>query len=87
MQIHRQDALDTRMGQFQEALRIVEEAGCDFPEFGVGVGDPEQWESVFERLRATLGGTDLVPECFSSFVPSDIALRGDGLFSVQGERG
>ncbi len=76
-QLDEQDALDTRMRQLQEAIRIVEEAGCDFLEFGVGVVAPEQPESVFERLQATLGGTSLVPECFSSFVPPDIALVGD----------
>ena len=77
-QIDEQDALDTRMGQLQEAVRIVEEAGCDFLEFGVGVAAPEQSEPFFKRLQATLGGTALVPECFSSFVPPDIALVGKG---------
>lgn len=76
-QIDEQDALDTRMRQLQEAVRIVEDAGCDFLEFGVSVVAPEQPESVFERLRATLGATALVPECFSSFVPPDIALVGE----------
>lgn len=77
-QLDEENALDTRMRQLQEAVRIVEDAGCDFLEFGVGVVAPEQPESVFERLRATLGRTTLVPECFSSFVPPEIALVGDG---------
>jgi len=77
-QLDEENALDTRMRQLQEAVGIVEDAGCDFLEFGVGVVAPEQPESVFERLRATLGRTTLVPECFSSFVPPEIALVGDG---------
>ncbi len=77
-QLEEQDALDARMRQLREAIRIVEEAGCDFLEFGVSVVEPEQPESVFERLRTTLGETALVPECFSSFVPGDISLVGDG---------
>jgi len=76
-QIDAQNALDTRMRQLQEAIRIVEDAGCDFLEFGVSVVAPEEPESVFERLQATLRGTHLVPECFSSFIPPDIALVGD----------
>jgi len=77
-QLDQQDALDARMQQVQEALRVVEDAGCDFLEFGVGLVTPEQAESVFERLRLTLKGTSLVPECFSSYVPPDIPLVGDG---------
>jgi sugar phosphate isomerase/epimerase len=77
-QLDEQAALDNRMRQLEDAIRIVEDAGCDFLEFGVGVVAPEQPESVFERLRVTLGGTALFPECFSSFVPADIALVGDG---------
>jgi len=76
-QLDEQEALDTRMRQLREAIRIVEDTGCDFLEFGVGVLSPEQSESVFERVRAALGATALVPECFSSFVPPDIALVGD----------
>jgi sugar phosphate isomerase/epimerase len=76
-QLDEQDALDTRMQQLQEAIRIVERAGCDFLEFGVSVVAPEQPEPVFERLQATLRVTHLVPECFSSFVPPDITLVGD----------
>jgi sugar phosphate isomerase/epimerase len=76
-QIDAQNALDTRMRQVQEAIRIVEDAGCDFLEFGVSVVAPEEPEPVFERLQATLRGTHLAPECFSSFVPPDIALVGE----------
>ena len=76
-QLNEEDALDTRMRQLREAIRIVEDAGCEFLELGVGVVAPEQSESVFERVRATLGDTALVPECFSSFIPPDIALVGD----------
>jgi sugar phosphate isomerase/epimerase len=65
------------MRQLQEAIRIVEEAGCDFLEFGVSLVTPEQPEYVFERLRATLKGTSLVAESFSSYVPPDIPLVGD----------
>jgi len=72
-----EDALDARMRQLQEAIRIVEEAGCDFLEFGVSLVTPEQPEYVFERLRATLKGTSLVAESFSSYVPPDISLVGD----------
>jgi sugar phosphate isomerase/epimerase len=76
-QIDQQDARDTRTRQLQKAIRIVEDAGCDFLEFGVGVVVPEQGESAFERVRDTLGTTALVTECFSSFIPPDIALLGD----------
>jgi len=76
-QIAGEDALDPRMRQLQEAIRIVEEAGCDFLEFGVSLVTPEQPEYVFERLRATLKGTSLVAESFSSYVPPDIPLVGD----------
>jgi sugar phosphate isomerase/epimerase len=75
-QLDEQEALETRMRQLQEAIRVVEDAGCDFLEFGVGVVAPERPEPVFERLQATLKSTSLVPECFSSFIPPDIALVG-----------
>ncbi len=76
-QLDQQDALDARMQQVRDALRVVEDAGCDFVEFGVGLVTPEQPEAVFERFQATLERSCLVPECFSSYVPSDISLIGD----------
>ena len=76
-QANARDALDARMQQVREALRVVEDAGCDFMEFGVGLVTPEQPESVFDRLRVTLEGASVVPECFSSYVPPDILLVGD----------
>lgn len=76
-QMDAQNALDTRLRQVQEAIRLVEDAGCDFLEFGVSVVAPEEPEPAFERLQAVLRGTHLVPECFSSFIPPDIALVGD----------
>ena len=69
-------ALDARMRQLQEAIRIVEEAGGDFLELGVSLVTPEQPEPVFDRLRATLEGSSLVAETFSSYVQSDIRLVG-----------
>ncbi|HSB72358.1 MAG TPA: sugar phosphate isomerase/epimerase family protein [Candidatus Methylomirabilis sp.] len=75
-QIAGNDALDARMRQLHEAIRIVEDAGCDFLELGVSLVTPEQPESVFERLQVALEGTWLVPETFSSYVPSDISLVG-----------
>lgn len=72
-----QAALDMRMRQLRQAIRTVEDAGCDFLELGVGVLAPEQSESVFERVQATLGATALIAECFSSFIPPDIPLVGD----------
>jgi sugar phosphate isomerase/epimerase len=71
------DAVDDRMQQVREALQVVEGAGCDFVEFGVGLVAPEEPESAFERVRATLARSSLVPECFSSYIPSDILLVGD----------
>jgi len=76
-QLDERGVLDTRMRQLQEALRIVEDAGCEYLEFGVGLLTPEEPEPVFERLRLALQGTSLVPECFSSYVPPDIPLVGD----------
>jgi sugar phosphate isomerase/epimerase len=77
-QLQAQDAVEARVRQVEEAIRVVEGAGCEFLEFGVSVVAPEEPESVFERVRETLRGTALVAECFSSFVPPDIALTGDG---------
>ena len=76
-QLDERGVLDARMRQLQEALRVVEDAGCEYLEFGVGLLTPEEPESVFERLRLALQGTSLVPECFSSYVPPDIPLVGD----------
>ena len=69
-------ALDARMRQLQEAIRIVEEAGGDFLELGVSLVTPEQPEPVFDRLRVALEGSSLVAETFSSYVQSDIRLVG-----------
>jgi sugar phosphate isomerase/epimerase len=76
-QLEQQDALAARMQQVRDALRVVEDAGCDFVEFGVGMVTPEQPESVFERFQAALEGSPLIPECFSSYIPPDIPLVGE----------
>jgi sugar phosphate isomerase/epimerase len=76
-QLDQTDVLDARMQQVREALRVVEDAGCDFVEFGVGIVTSEQAESVFDRLRVTLESTSVVPESFSSYVPPDIPLVGE----------
>lgn len=70
------DAVEARMRQIRDALRVVEAAGCDFVEFGVGVVTPEEPDSVFERLQAVLKGSVLAAEAFSSYVPPDIRLVG-----------
>jgi sugar phosphate isomerase/epimerase len=69
-------AVEARVRQVGDALRVVEQAGCDFVEFGVGVVTPEEPDAVFERLQAVLKDSVLAVEAFSSYVPPDIRLVG-----------
>lgn len=75
-QLDEREALDARMAQLRDAIRVLEDAGCDFMELGVGLLAPEKPEPVFDALRQTLETTALLPECFNSYVPPDLSLVG-----------
>jgi sugar phosphate isomerase/epimerase len=70
------DAHEARVARVPGAVRVLEDAGCDFMELGVGLVAPELPEASFDSLRKVLRGTPLVPECFNSYVPADIRLVG-----------
>jgi len=57
-------------------LSILESAGFDYVEFGVGITAPEQREGDYERFLEKLYGSKLRAEVFSSFVPPWIKLVG-----------
>jgi len=59
-----------------EILCVIETAGYDYVEFGVGTTVPEQPEADFQRFRDALVGSRLRAEVFSSFVPPWIKLVG-----------
>lgn len=59
------------------ALRAMEEAGCDFAEFGVGMVGPELPEESFNLFRSALDGAALKAECFNSFIAPHVKLTGE----------
>ena len=69
-----------------DVVRLMEEAGCEFMEFGVGMLAPEQPESDFEKFRAALGDTKLVPECYNSFLPADLKVTGPSVDLERAQR-
>ena len=68
------------------AARVLEDAGCDFIELTVGTLAPEGPDEAYESLRRGLASTHLIPECFNSFVPSDMALVGPDRDMARTER-
>ena len=58
------------------ALRSMEEAGCDFAEFGVGMVGPELPEESFNLFRSALEESPLKAECFNSFIAPHVKLTG-----------
>ena len=58
------------------ALRALEEAGCDFAEFGVGMVGPELPEESFNLFRSALDGASIKAECFNSFIAPHVKLTG-----------
>jgi len=57
-------------------LGVLESAGCDYVEFGVGITAPEQREADYEHFLEKLHGSRLRAEVFSSFVPPWVKLVG-----------
>ncbi len=57
-------------------LAVMESAGYDYVEFGVGVTAPEQAEADYERFLEKLAVSRLKAEAFSSFVPPWIRVVG-----------
>lgn len=57
-------------------LAILEEAGFDYVEFGVGTTAPEQAETDYQRFLKALSGSRLKPEVFSSFIPPWVRIVG-----------
>jgi D-psicose/D-tagatose/L-ribulose 3-epimerase len=57
-------------------LDLLEAAGFDYVEFGVGTAAPEQPEEDFERFLGALKGSALRAEVFSSFIPPWIKVVG-----------
>ncbi|MBM3500873.1 MAG: sugar phosphate isomerase/epimerase [Armatimonadetes bacterium] len=57
-------------------LKLLERAGFDYVEFGVGTAAPEQPEADFHRFLAALEGSRLRAEVFSSFIPPWIKVVG-----------
>lgn len=70
------DAYEARVAAVPKALAVLEKAGCDFAEFGVGMVAPELPEKTFEEFRRVLAGSSLVAECYNSFIPPDVRLVG-----------
>jgi sugar phosphate isomerase/epimerase len=57
-------------------LEILETAGFDYVEFGVGMTAPEQPEADYERFRERLECSRLQAEVFSSFIPAWVKVVG-----------
>jgi sugar phosphate isomerase/epimerase len=57
-------------------LDLLEAAGFDYVEFGVGTAAPEQPEEDFGRFLGALEGSALRAEVFSSFIPPWIKVVG-----------
>jgi len=57
-------------------LEMLEAAGFDYVEFGVGTAAPEQPEADFQRFLQALEGSSLRAEAFSSFIPPWIKVVG-----------
>ncbi|MDA1192645.1 MAG: sugar phosphate isomerase/epimerase [Candidatus Poribacteria bacterium] len=64
------------VAQVPAAMDVLEQAGCDFAEFGVGMVAPELPDEAFERFQRALESSGLVAECFNSYIPPDIKLVG-----------
>jgi len=75
-QLNVRDAHQARLAALPPAMAVLEDAGCDFMEFGVGMVVPESPDTDFEALRDVVATSRLVPECFNSFIPPDLKLVG-----------
>ncbi|MGQ9732817.1 MAG: sugar phosphate isomerase/epimerase family protein [Candidatus Zipacnadales bacterium] len=62
--------------QIPALLAILEQAGFDYVEFGVGTTAPEQPEEDFQRFLVALKTARLQAEVFSSFIPPWIKIVG-----------
>jgi len=57
-------------------LRLLEGAGFDYVEFGVGTTAPEQREEDYQRFLDAIRGSPLRAEVFSSFIPPWVKVVG-----------
>lgn len=67
-------------------LQVLEDAGFDYVEFGVGMVVPEQPDADYERFIGKLEGSALRPEVFSSFIPAWIKVVGPEVDWARAER-
>jgi len=67
-------------------LRVLEEAGGDFCELGVGLTLPEHQEPALDLLEHALAESALQPEAFNSFIPPSLPLCGDDVDWARVER-
>lgn len=68
---------ETQTAAVPAALRALEDAGCDFAEFGVGMVAPELPEESFNLFRSALDGASIKAECFNSFIAPHVKLTGE----------
>ena len=59
-----------------DLLTLLEDAGFDYVEFGVGTAAPEQPDEDFRRFIGALAGSSLRAEVFSSFIPPWVKVVG-----------
>jgi sugar phosphate isomerase/epimerase len=57
-------------------MDVMQEAGADYIEFGVGAVKPDNDESEFEGLRTALESQPLRVEAFNSFIPAHHRITG-----------
>jgi len=67
-------------------LRVLQEAGGEYCELGVGLTLPELPDPALDLLEHALAESPLRPEAFNSFIPSSLPLCGEAVDWARVER-